>query len=287
MLPRLKRFADVLVGEKREGKALLRRALQRMLAEHHRYQRGTPLDRFAFTEIYRLWLGELRDHADPLRQAKVERGGFRPDLSQGSRRRFRCLHRDVSRTVAAAAAKHAAPRLWRGLRLRGCRQGPRFRCRHDSGAPDQGECEPCRSLERGLAGADERERHHRDSLSGRGHRNTTMTELSDELLVAYVDGQLVREQTRAVDKVLEHDDVVARRVEALKDAHGRFEVRLRGDPRRRADRDPRRAHPAADGPSASAATGLPRSGSRSSASALRSPRWSAAMVGRLSSEPAV
>ena len=50
-----------------------------------------------------------------------------------------------------------------------------------------------------------------------------MTELSDELLVAYVDGQLVREQTRAVDKVLEHDDVVARRLEALKDAHGRFE----------------------------------------------------------------
>ena len=50
-----------------------------------------------------------------------------------------------------------------------------------------------------------------------------MTELSDELLVAYVDGQLVREQTHAVEKVLEHDDVVARRVEALKDAHGRFE----------------------------------------------------------------
>jgi anti-sigma factor RsiW len=50
-----------------------------------------------------------------------------------------------------------------------------------------------------------------------------MTELSDELLVAYVDGQLVREQTRAVDKVLEHDDVIARRVETLKEAHGRFE----------------------------------------------------------------
>ena len=32
-----------------------------------------------------------------------------------------------------------------------------------------------------------------------------MTELSDELLVAYVDGQLVREQTRSVEKVLEHD----------------------------------------------------------------------------------
>jgi DNA-directed RNA polymerase specialized sigma24 family protein len=76
MLPRLKRFADVLVGEKREGKALLRRALQCMLADHHRYQRGTPLDRFAFTEIYRLWLGELRDHADPLRQAKSSEEDF-------------------------------------------------------------------------------------------------------------------------------------------------------------------------------------------------------------------
>jgi len=71
MLPRLKRFADVLVGDKRQGRALLRRALKRILADQHHYQRGTPLDRFAFAEIYRLWLSELRDHADPLRQAKA------------------------------------------------------------------------------------------------------------------------------------------------------------------------------------------------------------------------
>ena len=76
MLPRLKRFADVLVGEKREGKALLRRALKRMLADQHRYQRGTPLDRWAFAEIYRLWLNELRDHADPLPQAKASDTDF-------------------------------------------------------------------------------------------------------------------------------------------------------------------------------------------------------------------
>ncbi len=76
MLPRLKRFADVLVGEKREGKALLRRALKRMLADQQRYQWGTPLDRWAFTEIYRLWLGELRDHADPLRQVKPTDADF-------------------------------------------------------------------------------------------------------------------------------------------------------------------------------------------------------------------
>lgn len=51
-----------------------------------------------------------------------------------------------------------------------------------------------------------------------------MTELSDELLVAYVDGQLARKQVLAVDKVLEQDDVIAKRVAALKDAHGRLEA---------------------------------------------------------------
>lgn len=51
-----------------------------------------------------------------------------------------------------------------------------------------------------------------------------MTELSDELLVAYVDGQLARKQTQAVEKVLEQDDVIARRVDALKDAHNRLEA---------------------------------------------------------------
>jgi anti-sigma factor RsiW len=50
-----------------------------------------------------------------------------------------------------------------------------------------------------------------------------MTELSDELLVAYVDGQLARAQSRAVDKVLEQDEVIAHRVDALKEAHDRLE----------------------------------------------------------------
>jgi anti-sigma factor RsiW len=51
-----------------------------------------------------------------------------------------------------------------------------------------------------------------------------MTELSDELLVAYVDGQLARKQTGAIEKVLEQDDVIAKRVDALKDAHSRLEA---------------------------------------------------------------
>ena len=51
-----------------------------------------------------------------------------------------------------------------------------------------------------------------------------MAELSDELLVAYVDGQLARKQTRAIDKVLEQDDVLDSRVTALMHAHARLEA---------------------------------------------------------------
>jgi anti-sigma factor RsiW len=51
-----------------------------------------------------------------------------------------------------------------------------------------------------------------------------MTELSDELLIAYVDGQLARKQSRSVEMVLDRDDVIARRVSALKDAHSRLEA---------------------------------------------------------------
>lgn len=76
MLPRLMRFADVLVGARDEGAGLLSRALQLMLAEQHRYQRGTSLDVWAFAEIYRYWLSELRDHAEPVAQARIDETRF-------------------------------------------------------------------------------------------------------------------------------------------------------------------------------------------------------------------
>jgi anti-sigma factor RsiW len=81
-----------------------------------------------------------------------------------------------------------------------------------------------------------------------------MTELSDELLVAYVDGQLARAQTRAVEKVLKHDEVIARRVDALKEAHGRLESAFEailagevGDITLRADPFARVSHPVPTG----------------------------------------
>jgi DNA-directed RNA polymerase specialized sigma24 family protein len=69
MLPRLKRFADVLVGEKKESGSLLRRALLRMLSDQHRDRLGSLFDRWVFAEIYRVWLGDLRHQRDSLHKA--------------------------------------------------------------------------------------------------------------------------------------------------------------------------------------------------------------------------
>jgi DNA-directed RNA polymerase specialized sigma24 family protein len=83
MLPRLKRFADVLVGSRSDATSLLGRALNRMLDEQHRYQRGTALEVWAFGEIYRHWLRELRDHANPMSQAKTDDASFERLFDRG------------------------------------------------------------------------------------------------------------------------------------------------------------------------------------------------------------
>lgn len=76
MLPRLKRFADVLAGGSEEGRGLLSRALRYMLSEQHLYQRGTALDVWAFTEVYRQWRHELSGYADPMAQARIDNVHF-------------------------------------------------------------------------------------------------------------------------------------------------------------------------------------------------------------------
>lgn len=61
-----------------------------------------------------------------------------------------------------------------------------------------------------------------------------MTELNDELLVAYVDGQLAADQSKAIERVLEEDQVAAERVEALRAANVHletaFEAMIAGEP---------------------------------------------------------
>ena len=61
-----------------------------------------------------------------------------------------------------------------------------------------------------------------------------MTELNDELLVAYVDGQLATAQSKAIERVLEEDDVAAERVASLRAANSHletaFEAMIAGEP---------------------------------------------------------
>ena len=77
MLPRLKRFADVLAGGRAEGRGLLQRSLRYMLAEQHLYQRGTALDVWAFGEVCRQWRHELSGDDDPMARAKIDDVAFR------------------------------------------------------------------------------------------------------------------------------------------------------------------------------------------------------------------
>ncbi len=50
-----------------------------------------------------------------------------------------------------------------------------------------------------------------------------MTELSDDLLLAYVDGQLAHKKREAIDRVLEKDGEAAGRVDALRQAQQKLE----------------------------------------------------------------
>ena len=70
LLPRLRRFAAVLAGDREACDSLLRNACQGMLADDQGYQRGTPFDRWAFAQLYARWLGDLRDRNDPMAQGR-------------------------------------------------------------------------------------------------------------------------------------------------------------------------------------------------------------------------
>ncbi len=70
LLPRLRRFAGVLAGNREARDALLLTACRHMLAEQHRYQRGLALDIWAFSQLYSLWLKSLRRHGEPMTQGR-------------------------------------------------------------------------------------------------------------------------------------------------------------------------------------------------------------------------
>lgn len=81
LLPRLRRFAAVLAGDRPRGDDLLRAASGRMLAADARRRGSAPFDIWAFSELYMLWLEKLRDHNDPMAQGRGDEELFRSAFS--------------------------------------------------------------------------------------------------------------------------------------------------------------------------------------------------------------
>lgn len=70
LLPRLRRFATVIAGDKSRADDLLRAACKKMLSRGHTYQRGTAFDIWAFRELHANWLGTLRTQDAPITQSQ-------------------------------------------------------------------------------------------------------------------------------------------------------------------------------------------------------------------------
>lgn len=76
LLPRMRRFATVLAGERQGADELLRVACKKMLHSANDYQRGTAFDIWAFGMLHTDWLAALRSHATPLAQTQGDSTAF-------------------------------------------------------------------------------------------------------------------------------------------------------------------------------------------------------------------
>lgn len=83
LLPRLRRFAAVLAGDRERGDDLLRAASWRMLRADAIERGSAPFDVWAFTVLYGLWLEKLRDHTDPMAQGRGDEDLFREAFAGG------------------------------------------------------------------------------------------------------------------------------------------------------------------------------------------------------------
>ncbi|MGD9868011.1 MAG: hypothetical protein AB7U38_08460, partial [Hyphomicrobiales bacterium] len=84
-LPRLRRFAVVLAGERDAADLLLRTGCERMLSESHRFRRGAAFDRWAFAELYSHWMGSLREQKATMPQGRGDGAAFLPDGTDAKR----------------------------------------------------------------------------------------------------------------------------------------------------------------------------------------------------------
>lgn len=109
LLPRLRRFAAALAGDRAGRDALLRTACERMLGDQRSHQPGTPFDRWAFAQLHALWLEGLREQTEPMARARGDE-----DLFQAA---FAGADGGVAEIAETAAALSRLPPQQRGAAL--------------------------------------------------------------------------------------------------------------------------------------------------------------------------
>ena len=70
--PRLRRFSNVLAGDKEGAGALMRTVCKEILDGVSIFQECTAFDLWAFREMHSQWLGQLRSHRNPLSQSQAD-----------------------------------------------------------------------------------------------------------------------------------------------------------------------------------------------------------------------
>ncbi len=80
LMPRLRRFATLLAGNRDGADRLLRAACMKILDKGHTFQQGTAFDLRAFTELHSEWLSDLRSHETPISQGQGEASAFEPAI---------------------------------------------------------------------------------------------------------------------------------------------------------------------------------------------------------------
>lgn len=103
LIPRLRRYARALVGDKASADDLVQDTLERAWAKLHLYRRGTDLRAWLFTVMHNVHVNKLRSarSTDPLEEEM-------PELAQRAAQGDALLMRDLERAVARLPAEQRA-----------------------------------------------------------------------------------------------------------------------------------------------------------------------------------
>jgi RNA polymerase sigma factor (sigma-70 family) len=103
LIPRLRRYARALVGERAGADDLVQDTLERAWSKLHLYRRGTDLRAWLFTVMHNVHVNKLRAArpTDPLDEAM-------PELAQRAPQADALLVRDLDRAIARLPADQRA-----------------------------------------------------------------------------------------------------------------------------------------------------------------------------------